>query len=51
MSRARKRLDEKFHHSFDKKFHKISEKNPLYSEELSSWLSMTTANIRQHMSS
>ncbi|MDU3894957.1 MAG: protelomerase family protein [Enterobacter sp.] len=51
MSRARKRFDDKLHHSFDKNIHKLSEKYPLYSEELSSWLSMPTANIRQHMSS
>lgn len=51
MSRARKRFDDKLHHSFDKNIHKLSEKYPLYSEELSSWLSMPTANIRQRMSS
>ncbi|HCT9390577.1 TPA: protelomerase [Enterobacter hormaechei] len=51
MSRARKRFDDKLHHSFDKNIHKLSEKYPLYSEELTSWLSMPTANIRQHMSS
>ncbi|HHA2249948.1 TPA: protelomerase family protein [Enterobacter ludwigii] len=51
MSRARKRFDDKLHHSFDKNIHKLSEKYPLYSEELSSWLSMPAANIRQHMSS
>ncbi|EPG7354837.1 protelomerase family protein [Enterobacter hormaechei] len=50
MSRARKRFDDKLHHSFDKNIHKLSEKYPLYSEELSSWLSMPTANIRQNMS-
>lgn len=50
MSRARKRFDDKLHHSFDKNIHKLSEKYPLYSEELSSWLSMSTANIRQNMS-
>lgn len=36
MSRARKRFDDKLHHSFDKNIHKLSEKYPLYSEELSS---------------
>ncbi|MER1507534.1 protelomerase family protein [Enterobacter hormaechei] len=51
MSRARKRFDDKLHHSFDKNINKLSEKFPLYSEELTSWLSMPTANIRQHMSS
>ncbi|HHG8731104.1 TPA: protelomerase family protein [Citrobacter freundii] len=51
MSRARKRFDDKLHHSFDKNIHKLSEKYPLYREELTSWLSMPTANIRQHMSS
>lgn len=51
MSRARKRFDDKLHHSFDKNIHKLSEKYPLYSEELSSWLSMPAVNIRQHMSS
>ncbi len=50
MSRARKRFDDKLHHSFDKNIHKLSEKYPLYSEELSSWLSIPTANIRQNMS-
>ncbi|MCX9042217.1 protelomerase family protein [Citrobacter portucalensis] len=50
MSRARKRFDDKLHHSFDKNIHKLSEKYPLYSEEISSWLSMPAATIRQHMS-
>lgn len=50
MSRARKRFDDKLHHSFDKNIHKLYEKYPLYSEEISSWLSMPAATIRQHMS-
>ena len=50
MSRARKRFDDKLHHNFEKNVIKLSEKYPLYNEELSSWLSMPTASIRQHMS-
>ncbi|WP_225376644.1 protelomerase family protein [Klebsiella pneumoniae] len=50
MSRARKRFDDKLHHNFEKNVIKLSEKYPLYSEELSSWLSMPAASIRQHMS-
>lgn len=50
ISRTRKRFDDKLHHSFDKNIHKLSEKYPLYSEEISSWLSMPAATIRQHMS-
>lgn len=50
MSRARKRFDDKLHHNFEKNVIKLSDKYPLYSEELSSWLSMPAASIRQHMS-
>ncbi|WP_154905057.1 protelomerase family protein [Klebsiella michiganensis] len=50
MSRARKRFDDKLHHNFEKNVIKLSEKYPLYNEELSSWLSMPAASIRQHMS-
>lgn len=50
MSRARKRFDDKLHHNFEKNVIKLSEKYPLYSEELSSWLSMPAASIRQNMS-
>nr|2V6E_A Chain A, Protelemorase [Klebsiella phage phiKO2]2V6E_B Chain B, Protelemorase [Klebsiella phage phiKO2] len=50
MSRARKRFDDRLHHNFEKNVIKLSEKYPLYSEELSSWLSMPAASIRQHMS-
>ncbi|EMA3598419.1 protelomerase [Salmonella enterica] len=50
MSRARKRFDDKLHHSFEKNINKLSDKYPLYSEEISSWLSMPAATIRQHMS-
>lgn len=50
MSRARKRFDDKLHHNFEKNVIKLSKKYPLYSEELSSWLSMPAASIRQHMS-
>ncbi|WP_407252662.1 protelomerase family protein [Klebsiella michiganensis] len=50
MSRARKRFDDKLHHNFEKNVIKLSEKYPLYNEELSSWLSMPAASIRQNMS-
>ncbi|WP_332311260.1 hypothetical protein, partial [Klebsiella pneumoniae] len=39
MTRARKRFDDKLHHNFEKNIVRLSEKYPLYSEELSSWLS------------
>lgn len=50
MSRARKRFDDKLHHSFEKNIHRLSEKYPLYNEELLSWLSLPAADIRQRMS-
>ncbi|WP_343105295.1 protelomerase family protein [Klebsiella pneumoniae] len=50
MTRARKRFDDKLHHNFEKNIVRLSEKYPLYSEELSSWLSMPAASIRQNMS-
>lgn len=50
MSRARKRFDDKLHHSFESNINRLSGKYPLYSEELSSWLTMPAASIRQNMS-
>ena len=49
MSRARKRFDDRLHHSFEQKITLLSEKFPLYDEDLKAWLELPAAEIRQRL--
>ena len=49
ISRARKRFDDRFHHHFGKNVAKLASKYPCFSNELTEWLTMPAAEVRQRL--
>lgn len=49
ISRARKRFDDRLHHHFERNVTRLAERFPLYESELSDWLGLPAAEIRQRL--
>lgn len=49
MSKARSKFDDRLHHAFEKSVTALAAKYPLYADELLSWLTLPTKEIRQRI--
>lgn len=49
ISRARKRFDDRLHHHFERNVTRLAERFPLYASELTDWLGLPAAEIRQRL--